>query len=221
MCYRWIHQMLSLKTSSGGLQPLPFWGDPPLPEDPPAPASFVALREWCSDDETLTEVSLAPVSPSVPATVCPPEQEPASHKLPSPEQRVLALSLKYPPELVPIDVSGTGFKRLEKFRQSLVHFEYYKGKRRRKRVKRRNTIADTRDARIALADREASTLSGRGRSSPRSGSPSSRGGVSFTDRSFDTTETLETTSNTTKTSSDREVGPGAEVCHSHLSGSYH
>ncbi|XP_045614162.2 actin remodeling regulator NHS isoform X1 [Procambarus clarkii] len=168
------------------------------------PASFVALREWCSDDETLTEVSLAPVSPSVPASVCPPQQEPAQHKLPSPEQRVLALSLKYPPQLVPIDVSGTGFKRLEKFRQSLVHFEYYKGKRRRKRVKRRNTIADTRDARIVLAGCEPSTSSGRGRSSPRSGSPSSREGVSFTDRSFDTTETLETTSNTTKTSSDRE-----------------
>lgn len=47
--------------------------------------------------------------------------------------------------------------------------------------------------------------SGRGRSSPRSGSPSSRGGVSYTDRSFDTTETLETTSNTTKTSLEREV----------------
>ncbi|XP_071550761.1 uncharacterized protein [Panulirus ornatus] len=177
---------------------------PKLPVDFRSPASFAALREWCSDDETLTEVSLAPVSPSVPAPVCPPQQEPTLHKLPSPEQRVLALSLKYPPELVPIDVSGTGFKRLEKFRQSLVHFEYYKGKRRRKRVKRRNTIADTRDARIALADREASTSSGRGRSSPRSGSPSSRGGVSFTDRSFDTTETLETTSSTTKTSSDRE-----------------
>ncbi|XP_042887158.1 uncharacterized protein LOC122262953 [Penaeus japonicus] len=121
------------------------------------PASFVALREWCSDDETLTEVSLAPVSPSAPATVVTRQQEPASHKLPSPEQRVLALSLKYPPELVPIDVSGSSFKRLEKFRQSLIHFEYHKGKRRRKRVKRRNTIADTRDARIALADIEAST----------------------------------------------------------------
>lgn len=47
--------------------------------------------------------------------------------------------------------------------------------------------------------------SGRGKSSPRSGSPSSRGGVSYTDRSFDTTETLDTTSNTTKTSSEREV----------------
>ncbi|KAK8399091.1 hypothetical protein O3P69_004272 [Scylla paramamosain] len=180
------------------------------------PASFVALREWCSDDETLTEVCLSPVSPSVPARVCPPQKEPAAHKLPSPEQRVLALSLKYPPELVPIDVSGSGFKRLEKFRQSLVHFEYYKGKHRRKRVKRRNTIADTRDVQIALADREAaSTSSGRGRSSPRSGSPSSRGGVSFTDRSFDTTETLDTTSNTTKTSSERENHPlslGIEVC---------
>lgn len=85
------------------------------------PASFVALREWCSDDETLTEVSLAPVSPSAPATVVTRQQEPASHKLPSPEQRVLALSLKYPPELVPIDVSGSSFKRLEKFRQSLIH----------------------------------------------------------------------------------------------------
>ncbi|KAK7068038.1 hypothetical protein SK128_023078 [Halocaridina rubra] len=86
-----------------------------------------------------------------------------------------------------------------------AQFEYYKSKRRRKRVKRRNTIADTRDARIALADREgASTSSGRGISSPRSGSPSSRGGVSYTDRSFDTTETLETTSSTTKASSDRE-----------------
>ncbi|KAK4317901.1 hypothetical protein Pmani_011059 [Petrolisthes manimaculis] len=175
----------------------------PLPHQP---ASFVALREWGSDDETLTEVCLSPVSPSVPVTVRPPEREPTQHKLPLPEQRVLALSLRYPPELVPIDVSGTSFKRLEKFRQSLVHFEYYKGKRRRKRVKRRNTIADTRDAQIALADREAaSTSSGRGRSSPRSGSPySSRGGVSFTDRSFDTTETLDTTSSTTKTSSERE-----------------
>lgn len=47
--------------------------------------------------------------------------------------------------------------------------------------------------------------SGRGRSSPRSGSPSSRGGVSYTDRSFDTTETLDTTSNTTKASLEREV----------------
>lgn len=85
------------------------------------PASFVALREWGSDDETLTEVCLSPVSPSIPVTVRPPDKEPTQHKLPLPEQRVLALSLRYPPELVPIDVSGTSFKRLEKFRQSLIH----------------------------------------------------------------------------------------------------
>ena len=89
------------------------------------PASFVALRDWESDEETVrSELELAPVSPAVP--VGPPiTPHRPNLKLPLPEQRVQALSCKYPPKLIPIDVSGRGFRRMEIFRQSLIHVSFF------------------------------------------------------------------------------------------------
>ena len=107
----------------------------------PQPASFDALRDWCSDDDSFQQATLDPVSPSVPprprllaqspsdavdasldATVTEdPDNSPVlRHKLPRPEQLSFALSSKFPPKVVPIDVSGSGFKRMEKLRQSLI-----------------------------------------------------------------------------------------------------
>ncbi|KAF2354757.1 hypothetical protein FHG87_014490 [Trinorchestia longiramus] len=172
------------------------------------PASFDALRDWCSDDESLHQqelLTLHPVSPSVPprpriflaATAPPPlpssSEDPTSsnsdqpapdneinsapadttdhpehlqatarpddqrttpvlrRKLPRPEQLCLALSNKYPPSVVPIDVSGNSYRRMQKQRSTLVEVEFVRTRvgssrrRRRKHVRRRNTISDTRE----------------------------------------------------------------------------
>ena len=80
----------------------------------------MALRDWGSDEETLlSEVDLAPVSPILPAVSNCRTQE-KRQKLPLPEDRVRALSIRFPPQVIPIDVSGSGFRRMELFRRSLI-----------------------------------------------------------------------------------------------------
>lgn len=42
-------------------------------------------------------------------------------RLPSPEEKMHALSLEYPPVVVPIDTSESNFNRLSSVRRSLIH----------------------------------------------------------------------------------------------------
>ncbi|KAK9506992.1 hypothetical protein O3M35_008829 [Rhynocoris fuscipes] len=70
------------------------------------------------------------------------------HTLPSPEEQLQAVALKFPPEVVAVDVSGKSFERMGSHRRSLVSGETGDGlkrrsKTRRSRSKRRNTIAGT------------------------------------------------------------------------------
>ncbi|XP_073985689.1 NHS actin remodeling regulator GUK-holder isoform X3 [Rhodnius prolixus] len=70
------------------------------------------------------------------------------HTLPSPEEQLQTVALKFPPEMVAIDVSGKSFERMCSQRRSMITGETADGfkrrtKTRRSRSKRRNTIAGT------------------------------------------------------------------------------
>lgn len=60
--------------------------------------------------------------------------------LPSPEEKMRALSSEYPPVVVPIDTSEHNFNRLSSVRRSLIHVDFLI--KRKKHHKRRNTISD-------------------------------------------------------------------------------
>uniref|UniRef100_A0A131YV21 Mucin 17 n=1 Tax=Rhipicephalus appendiculatus TaxID=34631 RepID=A0A131YV21_RHIAP len=69
--------------------------------------------------------------------------------LPSPEEKMHALSLEYPPVVVPIDTSESSFNRLSSVRRSLIHVDFLI--KRKKHHKRRNTISDGNSKEIAEA----------------------------------------------------------------------
>lgn len=77
-------------------------------------------------------------------------------RLPSPEEKMHALSLEYPPVVVPIDTSESNFNRLSSVRRSLIHVDFLI--KRKKHHKRRNTISDGNSKEIeeALASRKKS-----------------------------------------------------------------
>ncbi|XP_020287129.1 uncharacterized protein LOC109856368 [Pseudomyrmex gracilis] len=113
------------------------------------PAAIEDLRRWTSA-EALGDVTVPPdcASRILSDTTC---DDAVDHKLPSPEEQVQAIALKFPAEIVAVDVSGRGFERMSMRRRSLLSGpetqETTNVKRRsrprRPRGKRRNTIAGT------------------------------------------------------------------------------
>ncbi|KAL1139714.1 hypothetical protein AAG570_006692, partial [Ranatra chinensis] len=110
------------------------------------PAVLGELRRWTSN-EALGSVT---VDPDCTLRIRPAEKEEAEHTLPSPEEQLQAVALKFPAEVVCVDVSGKNFLRMTNLRRSLMNIEYEEGgvrkrtgKSRRPRGKRRNTIAGT------------------------------------------------------------------------------
>ncbi|XP_019697098.1 uncharacterized protein LOC105183292 isoform X2 [Harpegnathos saltator] len=113
------------------------------------PAAIEDLRRWTSA-EALGDVTVPPdcMSRILGDTT---GDDAVDHKLPSPEEQVQAIALKFPAEIVAVDVSGRGFERMSMRRRSLLsgpaEIQETTVKRRsrprRPRGKRRNTIAGT------------------------------------------------------------------------------
>ncbi|XP_071440033.1 pneumococcal serine-rich repeat protein-like [Hetaerina americana] len=150
------------------------------------PASLSQLRRWTSSEAlgSPTVTLGAPrierhrpitMPPAEPDSQQPPqpelEEELPDHRLPSPEEQVNAVAMRFQPEMVMVDVSGRAFDRMALFRRSLTHVncppeDEGKVKRRTKgggkrgrRRKRRNTIAGTGDKELreALGEEGPST----------------------------------------------------------------
>ncbi|CAG0880729.1 unnamed protein product, partial [Darwinula stevensoni] len=101
------------------------------------PSSVLALPSW-SEEEILEEME-------APEQVKGHQLQRANsrgslRKLPSPQEKTLALAHLLGGEVVTLDVTGKSFDRMTAFRRSLVHYEFMK-ERRRKRGPRRNTVA--------------------------------------------------------------------------------
>ncbi|CAH0552480.1 unnamed protein product, partial [Brassicogethes aeneus] len=88
------------------------------------------------------------------------------HKLPSPEEQINAVALKFPAKIVPVDISGKSFDRMSIQRRSFLHKDANcsnndqnskrKSKTRKSRNRRRNTITgiDQKEIQDALTSRE-------------------------------------------------------------------
>ncbi|CAL7935387.1 unnamed protein product [Xylocopa violacea] len=112
------------------------------------PAAIEDLRRWTST-EALGDVTVPPdcMSRILGDTT---SDDAVDHKLPSPEEQVQAIALKFPAEIVAVDVSGKGFERMSMRRRSLLSGPENqetavkrRSRPRRPRGKRRNTIAGT------------------------------------------------------------------------------
>ncbi|XP_076758860.1 NHS actin remodeling regulator GUK-holder [Xylocopa sonorina] len=112
------------------------------------PAAIEDLRRWTST-EALGDVTVPPdcMSRILGDTT---GDDAVDHKLPSPEEQVQAIALKFPAEIVAVDVSGKGFERMSTRRRSLLSGPENqetavkrRSRPRRPRGKRRNTIAGT------------------------------------------------------------------------------
>ncbi|XP_017882404.1 uncharacterized protein LOC108626317 [Ceratina calcarata] len=138
------------------------------------PAAIEDLRRWTST-EALGDVTVPPdcMSRILGDTT---SDEAVDHKLPSPEEQVQAIALKFPAEVVAVDVSGKGFERMSMRRRSLLSGPEgqetavkRRSRPRRPRGKRRNTIAGTDQKEIRQAiggettgeDAEESTVASR------------------------------------------------------------
>ncbi|KAF2882237.1 hypothetical protein ILUMI_23930 [Ignelater luminosus] len=145
------------------------------------PAAVEELRRWTSA-EALGDITVAPDCPNriVPnvtfsdgnvtdGTIAS-DDEAIDHKLPSPEEQVQVIALKFPAEMVAVDVSGRAFNRMSVQRRSLLHGEIsYRQEdsgtsRRHTRVRkprsrRRNTLAgtDQKEIQNAITSGEMST----------------------------------------------------------------
>ncbi|KAJ8953764.1 hypothetical protein NQ318_015421 [Aromia moschata] len=132
------------------------------------PAAVEELRRWTSD-EALGDVTVTPncasrIAPNLTAiadgdatdaTVVS-DDEGIDHKLPSPEEQLQVVALKFPAEIVAVDVSGRSFDRMSIQRRSLLHGDLgcratdgdtnvskRRTRSRRPRSRRRNTLAGT------------------------------------------------------------------------------
>ncbi|XP_070151766.1 serine-rich adhesin for platelets [Polyergus mexicanus] len=112
------------------------------------PAAIEDLRRWTSA-EALGDITVPPdCSSRILGDTT--SDDAVDHKLPSPEEQVQAIALKYPAEIVAVDVSGRGFARMSMRRKSLLSGPETqettvkrRSRPRRPRGKRRNTIAGT------------------------------------------------------------------------------
>uniref|UniRef100_A0A146LWU0 Wiskott-Aldrich syndrome protein family member 1 n=1 Tax=Lygus hesperus TaxID=30085 RepID=A0A146LWU0_LYGHE len=106
------------------------------------PAVINSLRRWTSS-EALGSMT---VDPDCTLKVISMDQDVTDHTLPSPEEQVHAVALKFPPEVVAVDVTGRNFERMSSLRRSLMTGDdavKRRSNKRRPRGKRRNTIAGT------------------------------------------------------------------------------
>ncbi|XP_014247477.1 uncharacterized protein LOC106665525 [Cimex lectularius] len=106
------------------------------------PALINGLRKWTSS-EALGSVT---VDPDCTLKVIDKEMDVTDHTLPSPEEQFQAVALKFPPEIVTVDITGKSFERMSSIRRSLVAGDdtvKRRTKGKRPRGKRRNTIAGT------------------------------------------------------------------------------
>ncbi|XP_054258359.1 mucin-2-like [Macrosteles quadrilineatus] len=117
------------------------------------PAQVSLLRRWTSLE------AMGDVTTDLDCThrVTMSTTDDVDHRLPSPEEQVHAIALKFPSEMVTVDVSGRSFSRMSHLRRSLVHVpgeDTRRRSRRRPRGKRRNTIAgvDTKELAQACGD---------------------------------------------------------------------
>ncbi|KAK9875179.1 hypothetical protein WA026_005970 [Henosepilachna vigintioctopunctata] len=130
------------------------------------PAAVEELRRWTST-EALGDITVTPDCPNrIPPNVSQctadggdltdgtalSDEEGLDHKLPSPEEQVQVVALKFPSEMVTVDISGRPFDRLSLQRRSLMNGEIptrdgdadkKKTRTRRPRSKRRSTLAGT------------------------------------------------------------------------------
>ena len=70
------------------------------------------------------------------------------HRLPSPEEQTQTVALRFPAEVVAVDVSGRAFNRMASVRRSLIHVQVdadgtVRRRNKKPRGRRRNTIAGT------------------------------------------------------------------------------
>lgn len=118
------------------------------------PSSVCVVRDTINEDDTLMESNEADNDDDSCSST-------ALLRLPLPEERTHALSLKYPYNEIAIDVTGSGFRRMASFRRSLIqHVEFLTRKKKKKKNKsdRRNTISDTDDIKIALGNQKNETI---------------------------------------------------------------
>ncbi|KAK6644763.1 hypothetical protein RUM43_001036 [Polyplax serrata] len=118
------------------------------------------LRRWTSS-EALGDITVLPDNTSKIAVVEPAEGEAkdeVDHLLPSPEEQMMAVAMKFPPSIVAVDISGKAFDRMSVMRRSLMiggsttdDVATRRRVRRRHRGKRRNTIAGTSQKEIEQA----------------------------------------------------------------------
>lgn len=102
------------------------------------PASFALARDW---DEL--EITFLKNECSGPCQTVAPSRDIIADlsRLPSPEERTLAMSLEYPSSVVPIDITGNSFQRMSTLRRSLLHVDFFIKRKKQKKNKRRNTIS--------------------------------------------------------------------------------
>ncbi|XP_046615467.1 uncharacterized protein LOC124302922 isoform X1 [Neodiprion virginianus] len=128
------------------------------------PAAIEDLRRWTST-EALGDVTVPPDCMSRILTDAT-DDDAVDHKLPSPEEQVQAVALRFPAEVVAVDVSGRGFERMSIRRRSLLSpagqesnevAVKRRSRPRRPRGKRRNTIAgiDHKEIRQAIGGETA------------------------------------------------------------------
>ncbi|XP_076258786.1 NHS actin remodeling regulator GUK-holder isoform X3 [Rhynchophorus ferrugineus] len=127
------------------------------------PAVIEDLRRWTSD-EALGDITVGPYSTSRITTTLTEgdvtdgtiasDDEAIDHKLPSPEEQLQVVALRFPAEIVAVDISGRSFDRMSSQRRSLMTGEIpnqttdgetvrRRGRTRRPRNRRRNTLAGT------------------------------------------------------------------------------
>ncbi|CAH1135131.1 unnamed protein product [Ceutorhynchus assimilis] len=126
------------------------------------PAAMEDLRRWTSD-EALGDVTVGTTCASrIAATLSDGEEtdgtlasdDELDHKLPSPEEQLQVVALRFPAEIVAVDISGRSFDRMSSQRRSLMTGEITnrttdgdtikrRGRTRRPRNRRRNTLAGT------------------------------------------------------------------------------
>ncbi|KAJ4433901.1 hypothetical protein ANN_16214 [Periplaneta americana] len=123
------------------------------------PAVVNELRRWTSEeafgDITVTPDCTSRIATSMDGGTTDVEEDivdvGTDHRLPSPEEQIQTVALRFPAELVAVDVSGRAFDRMTSFRRSLIHVQVDAdgtvrrrgGRNRRPRGRRRNTIAGT------------------------------------------------------------------------------
>jgi len=125
------------------------------------PAAVNDLRRWTSDEafgditvnpDCTSRIATSSVAGTAEVGVDDDSVDSGTdHRLPSPEEQIQTVALRFPPELVAVDVSGRAFDRMTSFRRSLIHVQVDAdgavrrrgGRHRKPRGRRRNTIAGT------------------------------------------------------------------------------